>query len=569
MNENLNMGKYSVLYPDFKKQDYKTMSDETCHDLGLDTLCKELSQDETEQRLIYSMMANIPVNPYTVKFRIDVFDDIYKNPDFRKKIMELLEKIKFLQDFGGFGGNYDEGSGIWDLVHKLYEINDYIICVETMYECLSLSGLKSEGLKMLKENINTIYRDNAFDALKKDIEGLNATARNLKSITVGINLDERFEACGVGLISVNDKYFTKSNVLKNFYDKISQSDSVSSDTEKNPPLKFYPATNKQKAGFEQGFARLSNPLYALTMARINESNGAKNMPQSVDAAASSLLNTTAKKLKSTLSKYVMVSVKDITDLAVEFMYYIRWAEYIEKLEQKNMNFSKASVSDKVRYMQAEGIYNLKLANSLSDGNEIVKNSLTFDNEKCIYILTGANRGGKTTITQAIGIAFMLAQGGIYVPCDSFDFAPVDCIYTHFPADEDKTMDLGRLGEECKRFRAVFSECTSKSLVLLNETFSTTSFEEGYYIAKDSVKALLSKSVRTIYNTHMYKLAFDVNEINSGADEAKAFSLIVKAEGGNRSFKIEVAPPEGMSYAMDIAKKYGVTYEMLTKTEKEG
>ena len=77
-----------------------------------------------------------------------------------------------------------------------------------------------------------------------------------------------------------------------------------------------------------------------------------------------------------------------------------------------------------------------------------------------------------------------------MPGDSFEYVPVDCIYTHFPADEDKTLDLGRLGEECKRFREIYSAATQKSLLLINETFSTTSFEEGYYIAKDSVKAIL-------------------------------------------------------------------------------
>lgn len=45
---------------------------------------------------------------------------------------------------------------------------------------------------------------------------------------------------------------------------------------------------------------------------------------------------------------------------------------------------------------------------------------------------------------------------------------------------------------------------------------------------------------------------------------KAVSLIVKAVGGKRSFQIEMAPPEGISYAGDIAKKYGVTYEMLVE-----
>ena len=43
---------------------------------------------------------------------------------------------------------------------------------------------------------------------------------------------------------------------------------------------------------------------------------------------------------------------------------------------------------------------------------------------------------------------------------------------------------------------------------------------------------------------------------------------MRSEDGNRSFNVEVAPPEGMSYARDIAEKYGVTYEMLTGNTEE-
>lgn len=214
-------------------------------------------------------------------------------------------------------------------------------------------------------------------------------------------------------------------------------------------------------------------------------------------------------------------------------------------------------------MDAKELYNLRLSQNIENMDGIVCNDLVFDKEHRIYILTGANRGGKTTITQAVGLLFVLAQGGIFVPAADFGYKPVDCIYTHFPADEDKTMDLGRLGEECVRFREIFSACTSESLLLLNETFSTTSFEEGFYIARDSVRALAKKGVRTIYNTHMHKLASEVAEFNSEGNEAGVSSLIVKSENGKRSFKVEIASPEGMSYAKDIAAKYGVTYDMLT------
>ena len=46
------------------------------------------------------------------------------------------------------------------------------------------------------------------------------------------------------------------------------------------------------------------------------------------------------------------------------------------------------------------------------------------------------------------------------PGKAFTFPPVTGIYTHFPADEDKPLDLGRLGEECKRFKAIYEEADS-------------------------------------------------------------------------------------------------------------
>ena len=62
----------------------------------------------------------------------------------------------------------------------------------------------------------------------------------LKSITVGINLNDRFEADGIGLISVNSKYFTKSGILGNFYDHIASKDRINEDTIWKKNFKFQP-----------------------------------------------------------------------------------------------------------------------------------------------------------------------------------------------------------------------------------------------------------------------------------------------------------------------------------------
>lgn len=551
-------GNLSLLYPTGCVPNNKTLSEVTTHDLGLDYVCAQITEKKSEQALFMSILSQMTEKPEVTQYRSDVFFDIYNNKAMREEILKILDKINFMRDYGSINKKYEEAAGVWDLMHRLDELKDYINCVEAIFRSLSDAAIHSEGLLHLKEYINELYNDNGFKELKKDIAALKATTSDLKSVTVGINLNDRFEAAGIGMISINNKYFTKSNIIGNFCDKISAKDHIKSDTEWNENYKYHP--------FATGSFKIQDMISNRGIATIPENDMMEDIPRYMNRIADQMLSAVVKNLRNVLNKYVSVTITNITDLMPEFIYYVRWAEYIEMLSRQGLHFCKGTLASecaKERIMRAKAVYNLKLATvAVKEQETIITNDLDFDRQHLVYILTGANRGGKTTITQAIGLLFVLAQGGIFVPGDSFTFHPVDCIFTHFPADEDKTMDLGRLGEECKRFREIYSACTKNSLLLLNETFSTTSFEEGYFIAKDAVKAVLTKGIRTIYNTHMHKLAYDIEELNSSGNSVKAASLIVKADGGNRSFKVEIAPPEGMSYANDIARKYGVTYEML-------
>lgn len=550
----------SLLTPPGFAPDYKVLSEAAIHDLGLDYLCEQVTEKKQERTLFLSILSKMTDNPEVTKYRSDVFEDIYQNEAMRDEMLRILDRINFLRDYGSIGKTFEEAANVWDLMHRLDELKDYIQCVEAIFKSLSDAQVHSEGLLRLKEYVDGLYHDNGFSELKKDIAALRATTSELKSVTVGINLNDRFEADGIGLISINSRYFTKSNIFDHFCEKISMKEVVKPDTEWKEEYKFHP--------FAAETNKMPDIIPLRGIALIPEGDMMEDVPRYMNRVTNQMLSAVVKKLKSVLDRYVSVTITEITDLIPEFIYYVRFAQYIEKLSGRGLHFCKGTLAAEEageRVMRARGFYNMKLAAAVSEKQEtIVTNDLDFDKAHLVYVLTGANRGGKTTVTQAVGLLFALAQGGIFVPADSFVFQPADCIYTHFPADEDKTMDLGRLGEECRRFRQIYSDSTKNSLLLLNETFSTTSFEEGYFIAKDAVRAILSKGVRTIYNTHMHKLAFELEELNRPYDAVKAVSLIVKADGGNRSFKIAMAPPEGMSYAGDIARKYGVTYEMLVE-----
>ena len=134
---------------------------------------------------------------------------------------------------------------------------------------------------------------------------------------------------------------------------------------------------------------------------------------------------------------------------------------------------------------ASGIYDLSLALHLASKQEfsldaIVKNDVFMDSERgLIFIVTGPNQGGKTTYLRAVGLVQLLAQAGILVPAESAVISPVDRIFTHFASAEQTDDDRGRLEEGgWSAWRQIMQEISGDSLLLMNESFSSTNAHEG-------------------------------------------------------------------------------------------
>ena len=126
----MNQKKYSLLYPDINAR-YRTLSDVTMHDLGMDQLCKKLSAKEREQNYIQNVMARMYADPAVTQYRCDIFEDVLRQKKMRDDLMEILGRISFLKDYGSFNREYDESACIWDLLHRLDELGDYIRCGES------------------------------------------------------------------------------------------------------------------------------------------------------------------------------------------------------------------------------------------------------------------------------------------------------------------------------------------------------------------------------------------------------------------------------------------------------
>lgn len=557
-----NMDEFSLLYPNNKRVMTSYLSNEAVNDLSINYICDALTEDSFEKNSIKNILTEITCDEETIKYRRDIFDDFLNYKELRNNLTNMLSMLAELRDLERFQKDTD-ASSIWQLINRLREIDGYIDCISKMKDCLNSTPIKSKGLLSLKKVVKDIHESGGFDLLKEDIDATFEKARSLRSITIGVNLDDMLRPYSAGVLALNDKEFSSGGLLKKFMSFAANQDELNHGTDFTGLRSFHSAQSSASeivfGNFQTGPNRDAHIETTAT--------GGDKLSDSLKKVVTDILKKIVKDIKSVLQKYINVSGYSLVKLMPEIIFYIRWAELIEKIKDKGLPICKAEIiNSQERKLKADGIYNLKLAIKAVKGEDIniVTNEINFDDNGRIYILTGPNRGGKTTYTQAVGLLFLLAQNGIYTPADSVVLSPCDNIFTHFPADENETVDLGRLGEESQRLSNIFSIATNKSLMLLNESLATTNVAEGVYIARDVLKSMRYLGCRAIFNTHMHELAVDLDNLNSSDGSSVIESMITGVDNGKRSFKVAIAPPQGVSYAKDIAEKYGVTYEQIKK-----
>jgi len=508
-------------------------------DLGLEELCKSITSNEKQCKIIKEIFANMCCDEEVIRYRQNIFEDFLHSEELiaaMGSILKILEDLQYIT----IQSSSSEEARLWKLFSRFKELEAYVDCVLEINRLIQGLDIKSEGLSAVRKKICDISEDAEFKALTDTVKSLNIELNEIQSITLGINLDASLNPMEATLVSVNKTRFIEHS--------------------------WFTELVQQKTGIKyQDFGNISK-IYRMSDDRRNA------IMYSLYREINKLLTPVINDLSSGLKSYTHIKGYTLLNLIPEITFYLGCTRLLKKVKANGMPLCKPEIS-KIddRKCTINNIYNINLALHMlqQDGNpaeNMVLNNVNFDEDGRIFILTGPNRGGKTVYTEAVGLVFILFQAGIFVPGAYASMSPVDSILTHFPVDENQTVELGRLGEETKRLNEIFQEATKHSLILLNESLSSTSFSEGLFIAQDIVKALRYLGARVIFNTHMHELATYADKINCEVPgESKIISMVTGLMEGKRSYVILPGAPLGKSYAMDIAVKFGISYDQIVET----
>ena len=525
---------FSLIYPDEtsrKRHD----SGESVPDIDLFTL-QELGMLEALSLKNSDLSSFFTTDPAVMKYRIATFDDMMRCEELTMMLNRLVPVLNDIMELRRLEADSGDPN---DYLSSITEIELYVSSVDILHTALTKvkSEVHSPAFTALTELVTKLAESDYYRELNQKLSELTQRVREIKSVTIGVNLDAQLRPSLAGVLSINPESFKSGDVLDKILRLNFKNDAYTC------IANLVPFGKKQS----------DNQKMALSLA--------------FNSAINDVYKSSLRSWKKIVQTYVLENTEFLLNLMPEFEFLVRGTQMLKRLRDKGCALSIPDIRPmEERAFSATALYNPCVALKIED--EIVPNDIVFDENATVYVLTGPNRGGKSVITCAVGLAQVMLQLGMYIPAEQAVISPVDGIYTHFPTGAEDTIDKGRLGEECARLGEIFDCVTACSLVLLDESLSSTGSYEASYIAAEVISGFAHIGCRCLFSTHLHELAAEIEELNrkSLASGGAAIDTLVAGmeTEGKRSFRIIRAKPDGKSYARDIAESYGLTYERILK-----
>ncbi len=520
-------------------------------DLRIKVIAEAIAPERVYLQSVLATLSTLLTDIATLNFRHEVLDDCLDQPDFTLGMAELLPLIR------GLGETVSDIRAsrhqVALVLSRLSELENYVECLGALDALLQrfLPRLKARGWLRLADHVRQSVQQPEFQQMAAELPELRASIRQIVSVTIGVNLSPDLKPVAATVLSLNKSRFRGPR----FFRKLWGNEDVEEPRGIGPLHRRSGNNNSMMVSRRETLDRLSASTLFSDLGKI--------------------LDDVIRPINRALHAYSRVNSSALRAIEPEIAFYVGAATLIQTLRSRGLPLCKPCLlPPEERRLQATAVYNLDLALRLCRQHRcedlaahIVGNDVCFDERGRIHVLTGPNRGGKTTWMGAIGLLHVLAQSGLYLPAEAAALSPVDAIYLHFPVEEDPTMESGRLGEEAKRLRDIFSQATAHSLILMNESLASTSATESYFLARDLLSCLRILGARAVFVTHLHELAADCEGINDAVPgDSRVQSLISEVvesdDGVRRTYRVLVAPPRGQSYAREIARQYGISFDQL-------
>ncbi len=471
--------------------------------------------------------------PDTLRLRAALFAELLETPGLFEALRDSfahLAAIYELQD------TRDGALSEEQLLYSIREMEDYLDYLASLKRIFSEYTVKSELLLGLWRAVEPLATGEDYAALCAAVERQSHAIKNIKSVTVGVNLDPALRPVEAGLVAVNEQSFVSGDAISHLL----------------------------RMNFKKDDFTCMAPLCPTARKFTPQEMAA--MGESVNTALRKVFGDSLRSWAATIKSHVPGNLRILAPVAEEWRFITAAMDTLLGLQRAGFPLCTPVLSDGPSVSASEhmdGLYHPLLALTAEHPTRVVRNPLRFDGEGRLYILTGPNSGGKSVYLQAVGSAYAMLHLGLPLPAAAATVRPADEILTHVSDPHDTTRGHGRLGTACARVQAINRLVTSDSLLLFDEAFSGTNASEATAISAECLAAYAELGARGIWVTHLHDLC-RLPETLPASAPSRLQNLTARLDESthDRLFTITRETGSPHSYAMDIARAFHLTREEI-------
>lgn len=480
-------------------------------DLCLDQIIGEVTFGQTDdglEKFFYAPLHDVSA----IEYRHEVFRDLERD-ERREPIENFVTGVRTVRR------RLHQAEHVWHPLQKqgwfLYAVDTYCGAMKTLRDDLDHIELTSRGLRDFADYVTGYVDSERFQTLSADTQAVAAELRKVR-YTVhmqGLRVHvEKFDA-------QTDYSAAVTATFERFATEASRDYHV--------PLKDFADMDHVEEQILECVAKLHPETFAL--------------------------------LERFCSRNRNFVDRTIGRFEREVHFYLSYLAFIRRFAAAGLTFSYPDVTTEPGVMRADDAFDLALAiKSINEDQPVVRNDFRLSGPERIFVITGPNQGGKTTLARTIGQCAYLAALGCPVPAGHAELTLPDQIYTHFERQESLSTLHGKLDDELVRIHDILSRASEASIVIMNESFSSTTVDDALLISTEVLERVIKLGCVAVYVTFLDELASLDPVCVSMVGE------VAQDDPTQRTFKFTRRPADGLAYAAALAHKYGLNHDILRR-----